>query len=166
MKTRVLILCLLLVSIVSCGEDEELQLQRVAYTGNEIRTDGCYYQVTRTDSTLAVYLFFYRNGVLISFADNANLNSLDEFENLQSVKNWKTNWRVFNIKDSIITTQGWGDPWGHRRPLVTGYAKIINDTTILWYKQENTRTGTYEYNSVVNFRKFSPKPDSTNVFIK
>ncbi len=166
MKTRVLILCLLLVSIVSCGEDEELQLQRVAYTGNEIRTDGCYYRVMSPDSTNAVYMFFYRNGVLLSFVDYKDINSSDEFENLRSVKNWKTNWKIFNINDSLITTQGWGDPWGHRRPLVTGYAKIINDTTILWYKQENTRTGTYEYNNVVYFRKFSPKPDSTNVFIK
>jgi hypothetical protein len=111
-------------------------------------------------------MFFYQDGVMLSFRDISDITSLNQFMYLDDIRKEKTMWSVFSINDSVITSQGWGDPWGHRRPLVTGYAKIINDTTILWYKQENTRTGTYEYNNVVYFRKFSPKPDSTNVFIK
>jgi hypothetical protein len=167
MKTHVFVICLLSVLAFSSCEDEELTFKRTDYTGNEIRTDGCYYRVIGPDSIRAAYIFYYRNGIVFFFADSANITSIDQFNSLTMFRNNKTSWRVFTISENnILISQGWGDPWGHRRPLVTSYAKIINDTTILWYKQENTRTGTYEYNSVVNFREFCSKPDSTNVFIK
>jgi hypothetical protein len=166
MKTHVFIFCLLSVFAFSFCEDDELTLKRTAYTGNEIRTDGCYYRVMSPDSTKAVYSFFYKNGVLLTFSDSINIDSLKEFENLQSLKKWKTNWWVFNVQDSILTIQGWGDPWGSTRPLITSYSKILNDTTIQGIKSINSRTGEWESNLIVRFRKFSPKPDSTNVFIK
>jgi hypothetical protein len=166
MKTHVFVICLLSILAFSCCEDEELTFKKTAYTGNEIRTDGCYYRVMSPDSTKAVYSFFYRNGVLLTFIDSKNIDSLKGFENLQSMKKWKTNWWVFNVQDSILTIQGWGDPWGSTRPLITSYSKILNDTTIQGIKSINSRTGEWESNLIVRFRKFSPKPDSTNVFIK
>lgn len=166
MKTHVFVICLLYILAFSCCEDEDLTIKKTAYTGDEIRLGGCYYGINITDSNYATYMFFYQDGVMLSFRDISDITSLNQFMYLDDIRKEKTMWSVFSINDSVITTQGWGQPWGHGRPLVTDYGKIINDTTILWYKQENTRTGTYEYNSVVNFRKFSPKPDSTNVFIK
>lgn len=166
MKTRVFILCLVSIFAFSFCDDDELTLIKTAYTGNEIRLGGCYYGVNMTDSNYATYMFFYQNGVMFSFRDVSELTSLNQFMYLDEKRKEKTMWSVFSVNDSVITTQGWDQPWGHGRPLVTHYGKIMNDSTIQWYKLENTRTGTFEYNSEVYFRYFSPKPDSTNFFIE
>jgi hypothetical protein len=165
MKTHVFVICLLSVLAFSSCEDEELTFKRTDYTGNEIRTDGYYYRVMSPDSTLATYIFYYRNGVKLSFVASLNLSSLDQIEDIELIRQEKTMWSVFSVNDSVITTQGWGQPWGHKRPLITSYSKILNDTTIQGIKSINSRTGEWESNLIVRFRKFSPKPDSTNVFI-
>jgi len=167
MKTHVFIICLLSVFAFSFCEDDELTIKRTPYIGNEIRTDGCYYRIIGPDSIQAAYIFYYRNGIVFFFADSVNITSLDQFTSLKMFRNNKTSWRVFTISDNnIIISQGWGDPWNSGRPLITSYSKILNDTTIQGIKTIDSRTGEWKHDYIVRFRKFSPKPDSTNVFIK
>ena len=78
----------------------------------------------------------------------------------------KTRWGVFLIIDDKIKYEEWATP----TELVSvkkssGY--IENDTILHITEHFFTYNGEkYPVNEVWHFRQFSPKPDSTNVYIK
>ena len=66
MNTKLLIVIIMLfIGMSSCSkwlENEKLTLQKTPYTGNELRTDGYYYDME--DGKIWSTYFFYRNGIL------------------------------------------------------------------------------------------------------
>jgi hypothetical protein len=78
----------------------------------------------------------------------------------------KVGWGVFLIKGNNIECEVWSTSVGGGLPVGRGEGIILNDTTFCIVKSINIRDGKeFPHNDIYHFRKFSPKPDSTNNFI-
>lgn len=162
----------------SCGKalilnSEKLHLPKEDYTGSNLRTDGYYYQFI--DNSYFRPIIFYRNGAVLfpggskstlTEMDNYILNSFVKKQGYKNVIYW---WGIFNIKEDYIVFEKWN---ASEPPYKTNTSegKVINDTTFIitgeyWFidgvKTDIPVYGTHEY----HFRRFSPKPDSTNTFM-
>jgi len=149
--------------------DEELTMQRKDYTGNELRIDGYYVHYYADGMTNAD--FFYRNGIRLRVSGRRVDGIADFSENrfldvdfINRVKGRKSNWSVFEITGDDIVIHGWAYSSGGGIPVATRRGKILNDTTFV-ITSTHVHGQTSEINEVYSFRKFSPKPDSTNNFI-
>ena len=176
-----IILSIILIMIVSsCKkmfEDEELSMERVDYTGTELRTDGYYYYRyqyynSREDSLYDWFIpwFLYRNGVWL-YGGAWGYSRMEEVEKkfedgsfYDLCKDDKLSWGVFQISDSVIEFEGW-DSGYLSKPTVKQYAKIVNDTTFCSCSKRPQK-GENVMGWWFHFKQFSPKPDSTNRFIK
>ena len=176
MKTTILLIVLSVLSMfLSCCSklfpDEKLTLQRRDYAGNELRIDGYYYNVNY--NVISIY-FLYRNGIILYGYSYPNLN-LDEIE-LKMLNNdmynnsynkSKANWGVFIINEESIKIEKWEPSTGIGLPVYIREGNILNDTTFhitLSYDPKGSNKSIL--NELYHFKKFAPKPDSTNVYIK
>lgn len=154
-------------------KDDELSIVRKSYDGNQLRIDGYYYRVGFKGEINDGY-FFFRNGVLIS--TGGITLSLDDMDNMM-IKNYidgkryrkrKIDWGVFVVKGDSIYFERWY-PHGPNMAYVRS-GKIINDSTFHIKKSfrlvNGLETEIRERDEIYYFRVFSPKPDSTNNFIK
>ena len=151
-------------------KDEELTLNRQPYNSNELRTDGYYYHA---GEKAIIVVFFYRDGTMIqagSIPVQEISNREEMFKNgefYNHIKNNKTCWCVYCIENGIITTNYWVSP----KPFQCYFQEgtILNDTTFViqsYYRMENgEKIGETEIDETYHFHQFSPKPDSTNIFI-
>lgn len=171
MKRIILILQILLL-FTGCKDifrkDDELSFVRTPNTSNKIRLDGYYYKYINPDRVgIRIY---YQNGVVYYTSKFNNLNSFEETVNDGNEithESIKIQWAIYLIKEDSIFTNGLA--------ILSGalyfsemFSKgiILNDTTIL-SKETKFSNGHIEYfNDTIHFKQFSPKPDSTNVFIK
>lgn len=177
-----IILSIILIMIVSsCKkmfEDEELSMERVDYTGTELRTDGYYYYRyqyydSKEDSLYDNFCpwILYRNGVWLHGGawDYSRMEEVEKkFEDgsfYDLCKDDKSSWGVFQISDSVIEFEGWDSGEHFSRPTVKQYAKIVNDTTFCKCSKRPQK-GENVMGWWFHFKQFSPKPDSTNSFIK
>ena len=174
MKTKILVLsiiqCLFIASCNLLYPDEKLSLPRTNYTGNEIRTDGYYYNIIENDRI--VFRFFYKNGTVLS-GGAFSFRTMDEAESkmIQEIsknKKRKWHWGVFVIEGDKIDYEQW-EPSIYGNYLTTRryYGHIENDTTIHFtesYTSENKKPFLFDF--VYHFKQFANKPDSTNNFIK
>ena len=161
MRKKLLII-ILLSSLLSCEceiPDEEFTMQRKPCTTKQIRMDGYYEGAINAQKEFFEYLFFNENGVYYRFSYEDH-ESMDKIVNniAYSQKN-KQNWGIFQITDTLINVQMWTQKSGTIQNIIYSFQYlIINDTSLLG--SFNGQSSTY------HFKKFSPKPDSTNVFIK
>lgn len=143
--------------------DDELSIERTNYTGAELRIDGYYYSETFEPpypNYCVAKSFFYRNGVKLG-ACSYDTTEMSVEEYYATLKKSKLNWYVFKIEGNTITIEG----WDNLTQTFKEYGEILNDTTFRISKIE--RSGrTDKSNSIYHFKQFSPKPDSTNSFIK
>jgi len=152
---------------------EKLSMQREDYYGNELRTDGYYYcQEPKGDTYEAktLIMFFYRNGILFSPSAYWTLD-LEIVEKQMVIQNEEQRkervyWNVFTVVDNRIKYEGWANP-ATTMTIQKNSGYIENDTTFRITEQYFSHNETTYYtNDVWHFKKFSPKPDSTNNFIK
>jgi len=175
MKTKSILLFILIVTLfVSCEPREvdlepwkQLSLERTDYTGDKLRFDGCYYRDSYTGSTYGAYVFYYRNGVILSFLDDKGITNLNEFTQTKFIATSEDNWWLYKISGDTIISKKWD---GYYELFITYYNLIQNDSTFQRIKSYNSHTGittTYD-NEIYNmqFIKMNPRPDSTNIFIK
>jgi len=167
---NLILLILLAILLVQCRFfDDKLSLPLMPYNGNQLRIDGYYYQIGYDGKTLFGTYFFYKNGILIpgeGIFDS--FEKMDEsvkrrFIDKQSYKSDKLHWGVFLIEDNSITFERW-----HSGTSADAYVRegvILNDTTFHITKIYRGNKSSLR-NEKYYFRKFSPKPDSTNIFIK
>jgi hypothetical protein len=153
----------------SC-KDEELLLSKIPYTGNELRIDGYYYLQENEKTWIR---FFYGDGVILVFNfgfPTYNLDTVDckIAEEYEKRENEKLRWGVFSIARSIIQYSKWGYSVGAGLTSHKCMGTIENDTTFCLVKSiyYTGRIGDFDDNERYHFRQFSPKPDSTNNFIK
>jgi len=155
----IFILIFILQACIRTLPDEELTMTRRPYTGKEIRIDGYYTGAQSVQNKYYDYIFFYSNGVVFSFG---NFPDIDLNQYLRGSKR-KPDWGVFQVeKNNIINVQGWtenGSDFVRQYILRNDSYTILNDTTLFYENSRGYKTNYY-------FKKFSPKPDSTNVFIK
>lgn len=176
MKTIVVIICALLL-LGGCDKwpkDEELTLVKEPYNGNELRLDGYYYHSDTCDNHIFGSYFFYRNGVVLC-GPGTPRDASDHFEFLEqgfaadyfteNNKRLKYRWGVFQIHDGSIVVEQWLIADGSK-PVIRFSGNIVDDTTFVFTKSEYPHTGEeYQEDDVYHFHAFSPKPDSTNMFI-
>ncbi|MDD5571911.1 MAG: hypothetical protein PHD97_12245 [Bacteroidales bacterium] len=170
--TKYIITLLLILFVFGCMKDDKLAFYQSSYTGNQLRIDGFYYQ--QCDKDYCTIYCFYRNGVLLYLG---NYFTPDELTNLKStiidgsfynsVKDKKDNWGSFKITNSNIEFQKWESATKKHYTAYDYSGDIINDTTftITRYMRVN-KTGMTKVEQTYVFMKFSPKPDSTNSFVK
>ena len=155
-------------TLIACSKfDEKLTLQRKDFTGNELKTNGYYYYCS-TQTNVTSVLFLYRNGIALSSGGYLS-HTLDSIEKkiINQKFDSKTHWGVFVVNGSSIIYEKWIGSTGFRACLGKSTGNILNDTTIHfteWYNSEYNQT--YPIDEVWHFKQFSPKPDSTNSFIK
>lgn len=172
-----LLLSLVMVNCKKSGlfQDDELSLSKQDYTGNQIRIDGYYYFNYSNNSIDYLSTFIlYQNGIIL-YGGSRLLSELPELEKsykdgtfYNNVKSIKFAWGVYKIEGSKITFEGW---YGERPYRVFGQeGLILNDTTFRItqsYRMKNgKKTEVESKNEVYHFKSFSPKPDSTNSFVK
>jgi len=171
MKAQILILTGIM--FLSCCNilypDEKLTMRRVNYTGDELRIDGYYYcYFENTDITVVYFLF--RNGILRSaggysryIEDNREKEMVSYYD-----KYTKTDWGVFVIEGNTIQYEKWVEgPSGVSLAINRCSGYVENDTTFhITESYYSGRNETKQIDQTWHFKQFSPKPDSTNVYIK
>lgn len=152
--------------------DDELILVKNNYVGQELKTEGFYYHTFQSDKESANICFFFRNGVYFTIG-SPNLDEINDKEIINRYikysKNTKYSWGLFQIEGDTIKYEKWVPVEG---PLVavTYEGKILNDTTFIvdnYYRMINgQKVDLTKIDWIYHFKEFSPKPDSTNSFIK
>ena len=151
--------------------EDKLTLQRVDYYGNELRIDGYFYNTVQNyeEEFLNIH-FLYSNGIVRY--GGGGFSSFEDVEdaiiNSRIVDGRsRTDWGVFQVSSNVIKFERWYPPSGGGAPAYVREGTIINDKSFhitLSYRSNGTERR--EKDEVYHFRQFSPKPDSTNVFIK
>ena len=154
--------------------DDLLTLEKKKYNGKELRIDGYYYHVSSIDGQINSVTFFYNNGTKCSMTgDDSGFGDLNYWDGRIIMPKWidfmkqeKKWWGVFQVDKENIVFQHWGNSLGGGLPIATFYGTIINDTTFRITSSINSQTEKIlKRDDIYHFRQFSPKPDSTNVFI-
>lgn len=131
----------------------------------KLRMDGYYLSTSEGEISSYHILVLYNNGVLQ--ASNGLYEEGEEIEHnvlgrLNAIPSEKGHWGVFNIRnDGFIEVQYWVGTNKNKYAVSKLNGKILSDTSFFLKHQEY-------YNSIdtFHFRKFTPKPDSTNQFIE
>ncbi|MGB7568395.1 MAG: hypothetical protein WBM07_11070 [Chitinivibrionales bacterium] len=172
-KALILIIGIILF-LINCsflnGPDDSLTLSKRPYTGNELRTDGFYYQLD-PDGNLNVF-FLFRNGILLyggSIPENDLPQQEESYSNgsyYQSASQYKICWGVFQIDSNRIQYESWNPSSGGPLPAYKSSGNILNDTTFEITNSERVN-GTEQTSGdwIYYFKQFSPKPDSVTQFI-
>ena len=154
--------------IQSCLEKDDVLPKAMPYTGNQLKMNGYYHQISSYNNVVSHSHVMYINGVLINLWGSGNtIEEIDEYVRQRSqearYKKYKYNWGVFFIDDNTIRIHQLHSDYPHREWIQEGV--ILNDTTFKITKSFfNGRMRETEL--IYHFREFSPKPDSTNVYIK
>jgi len=141
---------------------EDLTIERQNYSGSNLRIDGVYY-----NEPDKAHFFLYRNGVFFSGGSGFS-GSISKFKKFYSQKeNYSSGidlpyrWGVFKIENNEVLIEHWVAGESIKIRTNKFSCIIINDTTLLLdHPAESIGLDTFY------FYQFSPKPDSTNNFIK
>ena len=171
MAIRLLLLIAVLI-VTSCSQRlDELMVNKTPYPETELRTDGYYYSndLGITDFRLAV---FYRDGICYHLFGSSDTQPIEDFIEqdillnesfIDNLRTTPTNIGVFNIEDKSISIEHWE---ASRDILALERSgEILNDSTFILNQVENLQGEIENVNYTYRFKQFSPKPDSTNMFI-
>jgi len=165
---KILIISILsMLFMLSCFKKDDVFLKATPYIGNQLKINGYFYQ-TGFDNVIYNSHVLYTNGVLLNlYGDENTIEEMDEYVRKQFQDSWaaksKYNWGVFFISDNTIQIHKLEGGYPHKEFIQEGV--ILNDMT---FKITKVYSGgkIREKDEVYYFREFSPKPDSTNVYIK
>ena len=160
------------------GENDERNIKKQNFTGNQLKTNGYYYtEYSGKNGKFVRIFFYYRNGVLlisynikeseitkyeIQFKDGTYYKTVSESENY---------WGAFVIDGSHIKSEKMltGSP-GEPLKAFIYEGEILNDTTFKITESyrftKGKKTEESSKNEIWHFKHFRPKPDSTNNFVK
>ncbi|MFW5762497.1 MAG: hypothetical protein ACOCXH_16100 [Cyclobacteriaceae bacterium] len=163
---------LIVVSLFNSCEklNDEITLKKEPYQGSNLKINGYYYRYI-TDSSKVSPLFLYRNGVAITEFAQINKNKLEEKiktgEYYNLIKDDPTDWGLYIVEDDNIKIEHLIGRGCIKLYSYLYIGTILNDTTIL-FTEHNASEGSDDNkcNNLYHFKKFSPKPDSTNQFVK
>jgi hypothetical protein len=161
-------LIIIFIAFISCSscdsfieEDEELILSREDYTGNQLKLDGIYYKED-VDTTKVIRYALYHNGLVRYLSISPKERIFEDFPDGSR----KSNWGVFLIEGDNITIEKWSPGPAANYVGFTRKGVILNDTTFQILERYFNKSGEgIAVNDIYHFVPFSPKPDSTNIFI-
>jgi hypothetical protein len=153
--------------------DDTLTLSKDNYQGSQLRIDGYYFYMS--NGQIINTFFFYKNGIIL-FGGGSPIGSgfIDIEEKVFLSSGWlaqisshKTNWGLFLINEDNIQYEKWYPSSGGGLPAYIREGEILNDTTFhitVSYRSDGSSRS--EKDETYHFKQFSPKPDSTNNFVK
>ena len=158
---------------ISCRKtlckDDDLTLSRVEYKGSELKLNGYYFRSIDDDRLELMVL--YRNGII--FTTNVGEIKSKWWESQfmdgsfgRKVGLAKYEWGLFLINNNTIKIEKWYiNECG--LPVYLSNGELLNDSTFILKESRRSKDGSNyrTYNLIYHFKKFSPKPDSTNTFI-
>lgn len=159
----------------SCNKDilsdDKLTLDKIPFTGNQLRIDGYYFQ--KMDNSIFTIYFFYNDGTVLYGGGSFPISEIEDYEVeftseewITSAKESKIRWGLFQIEGNRISFERWYPSSGGPLPAYIRTGEILNDTTFLINKSiRSDGSNEKELNETYHFKQFSPKPDSTNGFI-
>lgn len=154
---RWMLMSFVFLSVLGCDKyaREDFSFERQDYTGVALNTDGFYYK--QKDDRFLVF-FLYKNGVFHGglFHQATNLKDLKNTISINSMKDVPYLWGIFQVLNENLIIEKWESGTGGPYPVFQMKAEILNDTTLLF---DNSLYDT------VYYHEFSPKPDSTNMWI-
>ena len=175
---KYLILATLLLTLSSCyeifmGKDDTLTMSKTSYTGNQLKIDGYYYlKDSASYQRFSLAMFFYRNGITRDVGGaSESLEKYDAYissinESFKEVGKWTVG--VFLIQDKNIKIERWELTQPYKAYTYTG--TIINDTTFHITERyrllKGKKTELAVENLIYYYHRFSPKLDSTNLYVK
>lgn len=150
------------------GEDDKLTFNKEYNFSGRIKLEGYYYKEIGAQFNSDDCYFLYRNGIIMSIGvintDSARQILNDKFED--KLRNIKYVWGLYQIKGDSISFEKWYPSSGPPKVTFIRKGVILNDSTFvirsLMRSNGEDKSAVEEY---YHFRKFSPKPDSTNKFI-
>ena len=143
-----------------------LSTERETNISNKLNLQGYYYaEITRETDWGTKSIFYrvyvlYSNGVInYNTVEVSNIERIPPLILEYQVKypNIPSSWGVYKIKNNDIMVDKWYP--GGFAPSIIMKGSILNDTTFMLQLDKHT-IDTY------HFKYMSPKPDSTNQFIK
>lgn len=169
--------CLALVSLFTACKGTKLQLPKEDNLSIALRLDGYYVkEAVFENNKYYKFYFLYTNGVLYGGTHllQEKLNTDEEKAVLFELRNRATNirdlWGIYSILNTLNTKiqfEKWEPSSGGPMKTVIRQGDILNDTTFVIRKRHNNYDGkTYLVQDTFRFRQFTPKPDSTNRFVK
>jgi hypothetical protein len=155
---------------LSCNKicpTDELQASRQDYVGNFIRLDGIYYGKGRPYGNDNQF-FLYRNGIRREGCSDPSEKAIPKkfacsnwADMVKAGKRDRSQWGIYWVRNDTIFVERWQSVSDCGHDVFTYTGKILNDTTLLI--PQNRQDLLFD---TFRFAKFSPKPDSTNSFIK
>lgn len=163
-----------LLLLVACEKElHKLTMPKAPYTGNQLRIDGYYYSNPNSDNSMGIAVF-YRDGVCVHMFASPTREDIPDFVENDILNNkpfmsrlWKTptNIGVFQVDSESLEFEIWESVYDIT--TFTYFCEIVNDTTfVLSEWVDNDHNKSHIVNTTYRFVQFSPKPDSTNRFIK
>ncbi|MGB3548963.1 MAG: hypothetical protein WBA17_18460 [Saprospiraceae bacterium] len=149
--------------VLHCRSAEELSLLREDNSQSAINMDGYFY--TKYEYGY-IALFFYENGVVYTTNTIEGISDLEYLDDHIRRKHSEAKaiqlrwfWGIYRTEGDIIKLNYWLSGTGSVYPAEISEGKIVNPSTIRipWINDQLNE---------FKFRQFSPKPDSTNAFIK
>jgi len=134
---------------------------------NEINITGYYIDSSKKPMN-NTYITFYKNGII-----NTSRGSKYDCELFKYVYNddkpWPWDWGYYYFDKDIIKCQSvtaWGAHSFHKYPIVEEWYRIINDTTIVFFKEINHLGKEFTHNDTFFFKNDKAKCDSSCVFLR
>lgn len=142
-----------------------------------MRLDGYYYNNffdSADGRPRTNILFLYRNGVVLNCH---NLSSHDfedmdayirkEFGGQYDISDRRLSWGLVIVDESVIKIENWYPSTGGPMPVVIRNGVVLDDKTFRFTESTDQKGGDRNtLDQTYHFRQFSPKPDSTNNFVK
>lgn len=180
---KYIILISAVIVISSCGGflelfDDELSLKKESFNGNQLRLDGFYYREKldqKYNSTSYDFYYLYKDGTLFYVSSkDFNYYKREDF-NLNGFQKENYNWGVFQVKEDSIVFEKWTAGEVSKVLLYSG--RVLNDTTFMInegygsnerkkIKEIRAKNIEKKHETYYHFKQYSPKPDSTNRFVK
>lgn len=142
-----------------------------------MRLDGYYYHNFfdwadgRPRSNI---IFLYKNGVVLNCHNlsSHDFEDMDEYVRREyggqyDKSNNRLNWGIVVVDESIIKVEQWYPSSGGPMPVRIRSGVVLDDTTFKFTESTNQKGKDREtLDQTYHFRQFSPKPDSTNNFVR
>jgi hypothetical protein len=163
------------ISLFSC-KDAKLVIPKENNTTQKLNLNGYFYlkKSSPFENSNNVY-FLYENGIILyvgslSSNDETTITNYINNEILKYNTIYKTKyyWGLYNISENNITIERWQPgSAGERLKTVKSKGEVVNKNSFkLTSSYSNYTKKNYQFEEIYEFRAFSPKPDSTNNFIK
>jgi|GEM_PF-2683021 hypothetical protein len=156
-----------------------VEIEKLTYlsrycTNNILKINGVYLgHISELIQNKSIpYIFFFQNG-FVFYGRNKHYNNQLDYKILEcnideSLRNIPYHWGCYCVDGDTLKLQLVDSFWQnkHKYEISERWAKIVNDSTILFFKSFSPSKKTSNLNELYFFKKCEVKPDSTNILMQ